>query len=220
MSDQVLSFIGGTGPEGLSLAIRFAHAGYPIIIGSRKQDRADEAAATVLGAVPKGNVRGMENEAAVNAGSVIFITIPYTGQRPTLESLHAVIGDKIVINTVVPLTFEKGQPVRYMTLEDNSAAEESQKLAPNARVAGAFQNLSAPVLMDLSETVEADVVVCSDNAEAKAMAIELAGRIEGVRGVDGGALENSRYVEQITALLLNINRRYKGAHTMVKIAGV
>ena len=74
--------------------------------------------------------------------------------------------------------------------------------------------------MDLSETVDADVVVCSDNAEAKAMAIELAGKIEGVRGVDGGALENSRYVEQITALLLNINRRYKGAHTMVKIAGV
>ena len=116
MSDRVLSFIGGTGPEGLGLAIRFAHAGYPIIIGSRKQERADEAARTVLEAVPGGNVRGMENEAAVGAGSVIFITIPYNGQRPTLESLHEVIGDKIVINTVVPLAFEKGKPVQYMDL--------------------------------------------------------------------------------------------------------
>ena len=220
MSDRVLSFIGGTGPEGLGLAIRFAHAGYPIIIGSRKQERADEAARTVLEAVPGGNVRGMENEAAVGVGGVIFITIPYNGQRPTLESLHEVIGDKIVINTVVPLAFEKGKPVRYMDLEDNSAAEESQKLAPNARVAGAFQNLSAPALMDLSETVSADVIVCSDDAEAKAMAMELSEKIEGVRGVDGGALENSRYVESITALLLNINRRYKGAHSMVKISGV
>lgn len=220
MSDQVLSFIGGTGPEGIGLAIRFANAGFPIIIGSRQQERAEEAAAKVLEVTAKASVRGMDNESAVKTGDVILITIPYSGQRPMLEALHEAIGDKIVISTVVPLAFEKGVPVRYVTPPDNSAAEESQKLAPKARVVGAFQNLSAPALMDLNETVDADVVVCSDDAEAKQITMDLASKIKGVRGIDGGALENSRYVEAVTALLLNINRRHKGAHSMVKIAGV
>ena len=215
---RALAFIGGTGPEGLGLAMRFAQAGEEVIIGSRRQERADEAARKVKEKVPGARVRGLENGAAVQAGDVILITVPFEGQCGTLEGLKEALAGKIVIGTVVPLRFDKGQ-ISAVLVEEGSAAEQAQRILNGAKVAAAFQNLSAPELMALEREIPADVVVCSDDPDAKRMAMELAVEIKGIRAIDGGGLANSRYVEELTALLLNINRVYK-AHSMIKIVGV
>ena len=213
-----IAFIGGTGPEGLGLAMRFAHAGDAVIIGSRRIERAKEAARKILEQVPTATVRGLENEAAVRAGDLVMITVPYGGQRDTLEQLRDAIGDKIVIDTVVPLEFEKGK-IRAISVAEGSATEQAQAMLPDATVVGAFHNLSAHDLMDVPNEVQSDVVVVADDAEAKQTVIELAQTIDGVRGIDGGGLENSRLVENITVLLLNINKVYK-SHSSIKIVGV
>ena len=197
------------------------HAGYPIIIGSRKQERADEAARTVLEAVPKGDVRGMENAAAVDAGSVIFITIPYNGQRPTLESLHEVIGDKIVINTVVPLAFEKGSAGAVHGPRGQLGGRRvAESCAQGAGRGGVPESERAGV-----DGPEPHGGRRRDRVQRRRGRQGDGDRVSPRRSracaaSTGGALENSRYVESITALLLNINRRYKGAHSMVKVSGV
>ena len=220
MSDSrhSFAFVGGTGPEGLGLAMRFAMAGHEVIIGSRRLERAQEAAEKVLAKVPTATVRGLENQAAVEASEYVVITVPYSGQKDTLEGLRAAIGDKIVIDTVVPLEFDKGK-ITALIVEEGSASQQAQAALPEARVIGAFQNLSAKELMAIEHPVPADVVVCGDHADAKKAVMEIAESIEGVRAIDGGALANARYVEDITALLANINKIYK-AHSSIKIVGV
>ncbi len=213
-----IAFIGGTGPEGLGLAMRFARAGHEVFIGSRRQERCDEAAAKVLDAVPNGKVRGMENAEAVSAGDLIVITVPYAGQRDILEQLKDGAAGKTVIDTVVPLQFAKGK-ISALIVEEGSAAEQAQQVLEGATVVAAFHNLSAKELMDMDHEVPCDVVVCGDNADAKGAVMELAVEIAGVRAVDGGGLQNSRYVEDITALLLNINRIYK-SNSSIRIVGV
>lgn len=213
-----LAFIGGTGPEGLGLAIRFAAAGDEVIIGSRRQERADEAAQKIRDVVPNGNVRSMENRPAVEAADISFITVPFEGQAATCTDLKEALTDKIVVDTVVPLTFHKGK-AGALIVEEGSAAEQAQSILSKSRVVGAFQNLSAPELMKLETDIPADVIVCGDDAEAKQEVMALAAQIKGLRAVDGGSLASSRFVEEITALLVNINKVYK-AHSMIKIVGI
>ena len=128
------------------------------------------------------------------------------------------LAGKIVVDTVVPLQFEKGK-IRALILDDGSAAEQANRILPDSIVVGAFQNLSAHELMDLEHDVPADVVVCGDDGDSKQLVIAMAAEIKGCRGIDGGGLANSRYVEDITALLLNINKVHK-AQSMIKIVGV
>ena len=217
-NSRSLAFIGGTGPEGLGLAIRFAAAGDEVIIGSRRQERADEAAEKIKEAVPQAKVRGMENKPAVEAAEIAFITVPFDGQVATCAELKDALAGKIVVDTVVPLTFEKGK-AGALLVEEGSAAEQAQSILTKSKVVGAFQNLSAPELMKLDQEIPADVVVTGDDMEAKQTVMELAAKIKGLRAIDGGSLASSRFVEEITALLVNINKIYK-AHSMIKIVGV
>jgi hypothetical protein len=211
-----IGLIGGTGPEGKGLAARFARAGLEVIIGSRSAERGEEAAADVR-QIAGGSVRGGTNTEAADA-DVIVVTLPYAGQAETLEALREQIGDKIVVSTVVPMQFTAGK-VTMLQLEDGSAAEEAQRILPRARVVGAFQNLAARKLFDVEQALDGDVIVCGDDKEALRQVIWLAEQIPGLRGVNGGPLASSRYVEGITTLLVHINRNYK-AETHVKIVGV
>ena len=211
-----IGVIGGTGPEGKGLAARFARAGLEVIIGSRSAERGAEAAADVR-EIAGGSVRGGTNADAA-AADVIVVTLPYSGQAETLEALRDAIGDKIVVSTVVPMQFAAGK-VTMLQLEDGSAAEETQRILPRARVVGAFQNLAARKLFDMDQALEGDVIVCSDDKDALRQVIWLAEQIPGLRGVNGGPLASSRYVEGITTLLVHINRNYK-AETGVRIVGV
>lgn len=215
---MVIGFIGGTGPEGLGLAARFCRAGEQVIIGSRERPRAEEAANKVRERVPDAHVSGAENAEAADRADIVFLTIPFAAQRDTLNALVDHLAGKLVVTTIAPLRFEKRRAIG-LHIEEGSAAEQAQVLLPSSRVVSAFQNLPAGHLLDVGHRIEADVVVCGDDAEAKAQVMALAELIDGVRAVDGGPLANSHYVEELTALLLNINRRYK-AETHIKIVGL
>jgi len=208
--------IGGTGPEGKGLAARFARAGLAVIVGSRSAERGAEAAEEVRNQAG-GNVRGATNAEAAQA-DLVMVTLPYLGQAETLAGLRERIGNRIVVSTVVPMQFAAGK-VTMLDLEDGSAAQEAQRILPEARVVGAFQNLAARKLFDVDHELDGDVIVCSDDKEALREVIWLAEQIPGLRGVNGGPLACSRYVEGITALLVHVNRNYK-TESHVKIVGV
>jgi NADPH-dependent F420 reductase len=214
-----LAFVGGTGPEGLGLAIRLAHAGHAVAIGSRSHERGEEGAAKVREAVPAADATGGENSEVVGDADVVFLTFPHSGQQPTLEALRSQLAGKIVCNVVAPLEFEKGIGAVAINVPGKSAAQEAAAQLPESTVVSAFQNMSAEKLMDLPHPVECDVLVCGRDAEAKATIIGLANQIDGVRGVDAGGLSQSRYVEMLTSLLINLNRKHK-THTSIKIVGL
>lgn len=214
-----LAFVGGTGPEGLGLAMRMASAGHEVVIGSRSKERGEEGAAKVRDAVPKATARGEENAGAVRDADVVFLTFPYSGQQPTLEAIGGLLDGKIVCDVVAPLEFQQGIGAVAINVPGKSAAQEAAAQLPNARVVSAFQNMSAEKLMDVDQPVECDVLVSGRDAEAKQVIIGLANQIAGVRGVDAGGLSQSRYVEMITSLLINLNRKHK-TQTSIKIIGL
>ena len=214
----MIGFIGGTGPEGKGLALRFAMAGEKVAIGSRDAQRAQQAAEEV-GELHDGlSVSGGLNEQVAEDSDIVFIAVPYSGHRPTLESLRDRLEGKLVVDVVAPLRFSRGVAVA-VEVEEGSAAQQAQILLPNSTVVGAFHNLSAEDLMQPNVDIVSDVVVCADDRKAKSRVMELAETISAVRAVDGGGLQNSRYVEELTALLININRIYK-AHSTIKIVGI
>jgi NADPH-dependent F420 reductase len=213
-----IAILGGTGDEGLGLAMRFAKAGDEIIIGSRSEGRAQEAAHKVREVVPFAHVAGMANDAAADAAETVIVSVPYNGQKDTLTALAPVLAGKLVVSVVVPLQFGRGGP-HALRVAEGSAAEEARAAVPDARIVSAFHNLSATKLMDVEADLDCDVVVCGDDAEAKRTVMELAEKMQGVRALDGGGLSYSRYVEDLTALILALNRRYK-AHASIKLTGI
>jgi NADPH-dependent F420 reductase len=136
-----------------------------------------------------------------------------------LEQLAEVLAGKVVVNVIAPMRFERGKGAIAVPVEAGSAAEEAQSLLPNSVVVAAFQNVSAEELQEPGGDMEGDVVVCGDDRDAKVLVMSLTEKIPNLRPVDGGGLGNAKYVEQITPLLVNINRIYK-VHSGIKIVGV
>ena len=220
----MLAILGGTGPEGRGLALRLAMAGETPIIGSRDAARgaaaAEELTKSAAGLVASRlEIKGSDNAGAVAAADVVFLAFPYEGQRPVLEEIAPLLKGKIVVCVIAPMKFERGKGASAVEVEAGSAAQEAQDMLPDSQVVAAFQNASAEELLDPNITMEGDVIVCSDHPEAKKLVMGLADKIKGLRGVDGGSLANARYVEQITPLLVNINRIYK-IHAGIKIVGI
>ena len=217
-----IGFIGGTGPEGLGLAMRLALADDRVLIGSRRPERAEAAAQQVRDALAvvgrTADAGGGVNRDVVREADVIIIVVPFDGHEATLIDLRDDIGSKIVVDAAVPLEFVNGQP-GVVAVEQGSATEQAQALLPNARVVGAFHNLSARKLQALDDEMEGDVLITGDDAEAKRTVIEMVGRMPRLRPVDAGALVMSSFVEGITALILSINRRYK-SNAAVQMVGI
>jgi hypothetical protein len=204
-----LAIIGGTGPEGKGLAYRFAVAGgQEVLIGSRNRARAEAAAREVVERSGHEKVAGLENDEAAQQSELAILTVPASAQADTLPALRQALRSKTVVSTAVPLSFRGGRPA-VVAVAEGSAAEQAQALLPRSTVVGAFQNLGAAKLWEGDTPMGQDVVVCADDEHAKQQVMALAERLRGVRAVDGGPLSCARYVEGITALLLNINRRYK-----------
>ena len=214
----MIGFIGGTGPEGRGLALRFALAGEIVMIGSRSADRARDAADSVRELAPEVSVAGALNPEVAVRSDIVVVAVPYAAQKPTLAALADELRGKLIVNVVVPLAFSKGV-ASAIRVAEGSAALEAQALLPDATHIAAFHNVSAPELLKPDKRLETDIVVCGDDADAKRAVMRLAETIAGARAVDGGGLANARYVEDLTALLLNINRAYK-AHSMIKIVGI
>lgn len=214
-----LAFVGGTGPEGLGLAMRYAAAGHSVAIGSRSTERGQEGAEKVIEAVPTAKATGGANADVVVDADVVFLTFPYSGQQATLEALGSALDGKIVCNVVAPLEFQQGVGAVALSVPGNSALQEAIAQLPNARVVSAFQNMSAEELQHLDHPIEADVLVCGRDVEAKNVVIGLANEIAGVRGIDAGGPSQSRYVEMLTSLLINLNRKHKTQST-IRIVGL
>lgn len=215
----MLAFLGGTGPEGKGLALRLALAGEDVVIGSRDAARAQGVAAELSLQAPAARITGADNFEAATSADVIFLTVPYEGQRPLLEQVRGCLTGKVVVDVIAPMRFERGLGAIAVPVEAGSAAQEAQELAPNSLVVSAFQNVSAEELSDPNVLMQGDVVVCSDHQEAKDLVMELTRKIPDLRPVDGGRLINSKYVEQITPLLVSINRTYK-IHAGIRIVGI
>ncbi|MCI0786494.1 MAG: NADPH-dependent F420 reductase [Chloroflexi bacterium] len=215
----MLAFLGGTGPEGKGLALRLAMAGEAVIIGSRDATRATTAAEELAQLATGLRIDGSSNADAAQAADVVFLTFPYEGQRPTLEQLQEPLKGKVVVDVIAPMQFQRGRGASAVEVAAGSAAQEAQELLPDSLVVAAFQNASAEELQQPDTVMDGDVVVCSDHQEPKALVMELVRKIPQLRPVDGGSLANAKYVEQITPLLVNINRIYK-IHAGIKIVGI
>ena len=215
MSDNseapVIPVIGGTGALGSGLAKRWAASGARVVIGSRDADRAAEAAAKIA-EESGGTVEGMTNEDAAKAAEIVFLTIPFRNQSEYLRNLKGALSpEQILVDCSVPLAAAiSGKATRTIGVWQGSAAEQAQEMVPDGvTVVSALHTVSAPGLADLSQDLDEDVPVCGDKKADKARVAELISRIEGLRPVNAGALEISRIVEQITALMISVNIRYK-----------
>jgi NADPH-dependent F420 reductase len=219
---QTIAIIGGTGPAGTGLALRWARAGEAVIIGSRDASRAQQIAETIHKRVgAEAHVSGMENPAACAASDLLVLTVPFEGQAALLKQLKAAIrSGSILIDATVPLAASVGgRATRTLGVWQGSAAQQTAELVPKGvSVVAAFHNVSADVL-NSDDDVDCDVIVCSDDPNATQVAMELAVKIPRVRAIDGGKLENARIVEQITALLVGLNIRLKG-HSGIRITGL
>jgi NADPH-dependent F420 reductase len=217
-----IAVLGGTGPEGFGLALRWAQAGESVIIGSRDANRAQDAAEKIkqkVGASAK--VSGNENLAACATADLLLITIPFEGHAALLKQIKPAIGPgSIVIDATVPLAASVGgRASRTLGVWQGSAAQQTAELVPKGiSVVAAFQNIGAE-LLNGEGPVDCDVIVCSDDPNASQIVRNLATKIPGVRAVDGGKLENARILEQITALLIGLNIRHKG-HSGIRITGL
>jgi NADPH-dependent F420 reductase len=221
-TSRPIAVLGGTGPEGFGLALRWAQAGETVIIGSRDAKRAQDAAEKVkdrIGASAK--ISGEENIAACTAADLLVLTIPFEGHAALLKQLKpAIRPGSIVIDATVPLAASVGgRASRTLGIWQGSAAQETAELVPKGiSVVAAFQNVGAE-LLNADGPVDCDVIVCSDDPAAIQVVRELATKIPGVRALDGGKLENARILEQITALLIGLNIRHKG-HSGIRITGL
>jgi hypothetical protein len=215
-----VAIIGGTGPEGSGLALRWAQAGETIIIGSRDPQRASATAAEIQKQT-SGRVSGAENKAACESAEIVVLTVPFEGHAEMLKHLKpAFRPGQIVVDTTVPLAASVGgRPTRTLGVWQGSVAQQTAELVPGGiAVVAAFHNISAELLKH-EGPVDCDVIVCSDDKQAARRVRELARKIPGVRALDGGKLENARIVEQITALLIGFNIRHKG-HSGLRITGL
>ncbi len=218
----VIAVLGGTGPEGFGLALRWVRAGETVIIGSRDAARAREAAAKIRAAVgSKAKISGDENSTACAAADLLVLTIPFEGHAALLKQIKPAIPEgSIVVDATVPLAASVGgRASRTLGIWQGSAAQQTAELVPaGVSVVAAFHNTSAEVLNG-DAPVDCDVIVCSDDADASTTVRTLAAKIPGVRAIDGGKLENARILEQITALLIGLNIRHKG-HSGIRITGL
>ncbi|MGA2921539.1 MAG: NADPH-dependent F420 reductase [Candidatus Sulfotelmatobacter sp.] len=217
-----IAILGGTGPAGMGLALRWARVRETVIIGSRDAQRAQEAADKIKArAGNEVRVSGMENAAACAAANTLVLTVPFEGQATLLKQLKSAIrpGSILIDATVALAASVGGRASRTLGVWQGSCAQQAAELVPKGvSVAAAFHNLSAD-LLNGDQALDCDVMVCSDDPDASQIARKLAAKIPGVRAIDGGKLENARVLEQITALLIGLNIRHKG-HGGIRITGL
>ncbi|HEY1462305.1 MAG TPA: NADPH-dependent F420 reductase [Terriglobales bacterium] len=217
---MTIAILGGTGKEGFGLALRWARAGETIIIGSRTADRAQQSAEKLKSKVSQAKASGADNVAAASAADIIVLTVPFEGHVPLLKQIKpALRSGAILIDTTVPLAASIGGRVtRTISIWQGSAAQQAAEILKGIPVVAAFQNISAEFLNG-DDDLDCDVIVCGDDEKANQIARSLAEKIPGVRALDGGHLENARVLEQMTALLITLNIRYK-AHTGIRVTGL
>jgi 8-hydroxy-5-deazaflavin:NADPH oxidoreductase len=213
-----IAIFGCTGDLGRGLAINFAAAGHDIVVGSRSQERAEGAAAGLAEALPDCAFTPKENLEAAELGELAVVSIPWEGIESTIPPMAGAVAGKIVISVVNALTFGKSGAIALRELPGGSCAQRIQELAPEAKVVVAYNNLPAARLQR-REHLDADVLVCGRSREARERVIALTDAIPGTRALDAGPLANALIVEGMTAVIINLNRRY-GGEGAVRVEGL
>jgi len=214
-----IAVLGGTGKEGSGLVLRWAESGYRVLIGSRDAARAAAKAEELNAILGQDLVRGMANEAAAADADLVVLSVPYAAHAEILASVRDVVQGKILVDVTVPLN---PPAVRTVHVPAGHAAslEAQAMLGDRVAVVAAFQNVSAIHLQELTHSVNCDILVCSDSADAKNEVFQLIEAIEGMRAIDAGPLANAVAVEALTPVLLYINRRYKVPGAGIRITGL
>ncbi len=218
MNDKksIIGIIGGTGKEGPGLAIRWAHAGYPIIIGSRQLEKAQATAADLNAQLGVQTVRGMQNRDAVREADICILTVVQSAHQAALEDLKDVLQGKILVDATARVDWQNPSPPA-----PPSAARLAQDiLGAGVRVAAAFQNVPAHALKkNIDQTLDTDVLVCADDPHTAEPVIQLAAA-GGMRAYYAGNLDNAIVVEGLTSLLISINKNYAVKTASISISGV
>jgi 8-hydroxy-5-deazaflavin:NADPH oxidoreductase len=211
-----IAIIGGTGKQGPGLALRWAGAGYKIIIGSRQMEKAQATAVEINQALNIESVEGMVNSDAAARADICVLTVIHTAHQAIVDSLRNVLPGKIVVDATARVDFRDPHPPG-----SPAAAQMAQdKLGHAVRVVGAFQTVPAHALRsNLDRPVDTDVLVCSDDVDAALEVIKLA-EAGGMRAYYAGRLENAVVVEGITSLLISINKHYKIKTASIAITGL
>jgi NADPH-dependent F420 reductase len=218
---EPIPILGGTGALGYGLAVRLARAGQSIVIGSRKPERAEEAAAKLREAVPGAEIEGLENGEAAKRGQIVFLTVPFRAQSETLTNLKGALQEgQLLVDCTVPLAAAiSGKATRTLGVWQGSAAQQAQEMAPDGvTVISALHTVSAPVLAS-DEALDEDVLICGNRKADKARVAAVIDLIDGLRAVNAGPLDQAKIVEPLTALLIGINSRYK-THAGIRITGL
>ena len=215
---MTIAVLGGTGKEGAGLIKRWALAGYQVIIGSRSEGKAINRAAEINTELGSDQVTGMDNADAAKQAHLAVLSVPYSAHKATLRAVCEHLAGKILVDLTVPLQPPK---VRIVHLpEGQSAALEAQALlGDSVRVVAAFQNVSAEKLKDPAADVDCDVLVCTDDPDAKTEIIKLV-EAAGMRGIDAGPLANAIAAESLTPVLLHINKTYKSKGAGIRITNI
>ena len=217
-NSRIIAILGGTGKEGKGLALRWAKAGYHILIGSRSIEKANAAALELQDLL--GNkffVEGTTNLKAAERANIVVLTVPYSAHRTTLENVKEALQGKILVDVTVPLVPPALAKVQ-MPPSGSAAQEAHLLLGDKVQVTSAFQNVSYKHLLH-GETIECDVLVTGTSQEARAETLQLV-NAAGLTGWDAGPIENSAVVEGLTSVLININKLYGSTNAGIKIIGV
>ncbi len=212
----VLAILGGTGKEGPGLALRWASAGYTIIIGSRQAEKAQATAADINTKLGIQRVSGMENGAAARAADISILTVMQEAHQAALESVKQDVQGKILVDATARVDFRAPRPP-----DPPAAARTAQTLlGPGVRVVAAFQNVPSHVLKkNLGEPLDADVLVCSDDHEAALVVVNLA-EAAGMRAYLAGGLDNALVVEGLTSILISLNKAYAVKTASIGVTGI
>lgn len=212
----ILAILGGTGKEGPGLALRWAYAGYPIIIGSRYEDKAQSTADKLNAKLNTDSIRGLENSEAARAADICILTVKYTAHQSALDSLKEALQGKILVDTTARLDFRDPQP----PAPPSAALYAQDLLGEGVKVVAAFQTIPAHVLSEnIGEPLYADVLVCAEDISAADQVIELA-EAAGMRAFYAGGLRNAFVVEGITAILISLNKHYKVKNASINVTGI
>ena len=220
--DRRVAFLGGTGREGSALALRFAAANWAVSIGSRDRARAEEKASELRQRAGTVDVSGGANLDVAAQGGLVFLCVPFDNAAALLtDCRNQWQPGTIVVDTTVPLQFDKQCGAVLLALEDNSGSERLAKLVPSdvPLVAG-FKTIPAHVLGALHESLDCDVIICGDDAEARTRVMEAARDLTGLRPLDGGPLRHARALEAMCAMVIGLNRRYKSKGARFRVVGI
>jgi NADPH-dependent F420 reductase len=213
---KTIAILGGTGELGPGLALRWAHAGHRVLIGSRQAEKAQGVAAELNAELGSAMIEGMQNAAAASEAEICVLTVEQHAHEAALESLKDALQGKVLVDTTARLSFPDLTPPAAP-----AAAQLAQVwVGAGVRVVAAFQTVPAASLRkNITQALDADVLVCADDAAAAEAVMALA-RDAGLQAFYAGTLDKSIVIEGLTSVLVSMNKHYKSRHGSFKVAGI